>query len=150
MANQLTRGRRIMGEINVVPYIDVMLVLLIIFMVTAPLLAEGVKVELPRAAAEPLGREFAKDTTPLVLSIDRENRMYLNQGGDPHQVLDEAGAQERAAAVLRRRPDLPVVVKADYRIDYGRVMADMVVLQSAVARKVGLATQPLPAERNRG
>ena len=147
---QLTRGRRVMGEINVVPYIDVMLVLLIIFMVTAPLLAQGVKVDLPRAAAEPLGREFAKDTTPLVLSIDREDRIYLNQGGDPRQVLDEAQAQSRAEAVLRRRPDLPVVVKADYRVEYGRVMAAMVALQRAGARKVGLATQPLPDERSRG
>ncbi|HTY48814.1 MAG TPA: protein TolR [Steroidobacteraceae bacterium] len=150
MAHQLTRGRRLMGEINVVPYIDVMLVLLIIFMVTAPMLAQGVKVDLPRAAAEPLGQEFAKNATPLVLSIDREDRIYLNQGGDPHQVLDESQAQARAAAVLRSRPDLPVVVKADYRIEYGRVMAAMVVLQRAGARKVGLATQPLPDERNRG
>jgi biopolymer transport protein TolR len=150
MAHQLSRGRRIMGEINVVPYIDVMLVLLIIFMVTAPLLAQGVKVDLPKAAAEPLGREFARDTTPLVLSIDRDNRLYLNQGGDPHQALDEAAMEARAAAVLQRRPDLPVVVKADYRIEYGRVMAAMVALQRAGARKVGLATQPPPDERSRG
>ena len=68
---QLSRGRRLMGEINVVPYIDVMLVLLIIFMVTAPLLQEGVKVQLPSAPARPLDADLTKNAHPLVLSIDR-------------------------------------------------------------------------------
>ena len=83
---QTARGRRLMGEINVVPYIDVMLVLLIIFMITAPLLTQGVKVDLPRAAAEPLEAQRLK---PLVLSVDRAGRWYLNVGGDPQAVLDE-------------------------------------------------------------
>ena len=78
-----------MGEINVVPYIDVMLVLLIIFMITAPLLMQGVKVELPKAGAEPLDPELLKNSNPLVLSIDRGGRMYLNVGTDPKRPLDE-------------------------------------------------------------
>jgi biopolymer transport protein TolR len=146
---ELSRGRRLMGEINVVPYIDVMLVLLIIFMVTAPLLTQGVKVELPKAGAEPLDPELTKNSNPLVLSIDRTGRLYLNVGSDPRQALDEVTVQDRTAAALRRRPDLPVLLKADYRIEYGRVMNAMVILQRAGARKVGFVSDPIP-ERYRG
>ncbi|HUK03300.1 MAG TPA: protein TolR [Steroidobacteraceae bacterium] len=141
---QLTRGRRLMGEINVVPYIDVMLVLLIIFMVTAPLLAQGVKVELPKAAAEPLDPELLKNSNPLVLSIDRQGRMYLNVGARPNQALDEATVSLRTSAALQRKPDLPVLLKADYRIEYGRVMNAMVLLQHAGVKKVGFVSEPLP------
>ncbi len=146
---QLSRGRRLMGEINVVPYIDVMLVLLIIFMVTAPLLTQGVKVELPKAGAEPLDPELTRNANPLVLSIDREGRLFLNNGSDPRQPLDEATVQLRTAAALHRQPNLPVLLKADYRIPYGEVMNAMVLLQRAGARKVGFVSEPLP-ERNHG
>ena len=149
MAHQLSRGRRLMGEINVVPYIDVMLVLLIIFMVTAPLLMQGVKVDLPKARAEPLTADLLRNNNPLVLSIDREGRWYLNMGGDPHQPLDEAAVEQRAAAALHNKEDLPVLLKADYRIEYGRVMAAMVVLQRAGARKVGFVSDPLPPDTGR-
>ena len=146
---QTSRGRRLMGEINVVPYIDVMLVLLIIFMITAPLLTQGVKVELPKAGAEPLDPELLKNSNPLVLSIDRGGRMYLNVGTDPKRPLDEVTVEARAAASLRRQPDLPVLLKADYQIPYGRVMQAMVILQHAGAKKVGFVSEPLQ-ERKRG
>jgi biopolymer transport protein TolR len=135
------RGRRLMGEINVVPYIDVMLVLLIIFMVTAPLLTQGVKVDLPKAAAEPLEAQRLK---PLVLSVDRAGRWYLNVGGDPQAVLDEKTVAARAAAVLAREPETQVLVKADNAVAYGRVVQAMVVLQHAGARKIGFITEPPP------
>jgi biopolymer transport protein TolR len=138
-----------MGEMNVVPYIDVMLVLLIIFMVTAPLLQEGVKVQLPSAAAQPLGPDLTKNAHPLVLSIDGEGRMYLNRGSDPKQALDTATVGARVAAVLRRDPSLPVLLKADYRITYGQVMSAMVMLQRAGATKVGFVSRPLPPARSR-
>ena len=141
---QLHRGRRLMGEINVVPYIDVMLVLLIIFMVTAPLLTQGVKVELPKAGAEPLDPSLTKNSNPLVLSIDQEGKLYLNVGSNPRQPLDEQTVELRTAAALTRNPELPVLLKADYRISYGRVMSAMVILQRAGARKVGFVSQPLP------
>ena len=141
---QLYRGRRLMGEINVVPYIDVMLVLLIIFMVTAPLLTQGVKVDLPRAGAEPLDPSLTKNSNPLVLSIDREGRLYLNVGSNPREALDAVTVETRTAAALRRNPDLPVLLKADYRIEYGQVMSVMVLLQRAGAKKVGFVSQPLP------
>src|ERR1700722_2241159 len=138
---QTARGRRLMGEINVVPYIDVMLVLLIIFMITAPLLTQGVKVDLPKAAAEPLE---AQRLQPLVLSVDRAGRWYLNVGGNPQTALDENTVGTRAAAVLRREPETQVLVKADNAVAYGRVVQAMVVLQHAGARKIGFITEPPP------
>jgi biopolymer transport protein TolR len=147
---QTTRGRRLMGEINVVPYIDVMLVLLIIFLITAPLLTQGVKVELPKAGAEPLDRELLKNSMPLVLSIDRQGRLYMNLGGDPHAALDSHTVEARATAALRRDPDLPVLVKADTAVAYGRVVQAMVLLQQAGARKVGFITAPLPRPEGSG
>ena len=80
--------QRVMSEINVTPMVDVMLVLLIIFMITAPLLTQGIKVDLPKAGAEPLDPKMLKDAIPIVLSIDKEGRLYLNKGGDPHAPLD--------------------------------------------------------------
>jgi len=143
---QTSRGRRLMGEINVVPYIDVMLVLLIIFMITAPLLTQGVKVELPRAGAEPLEAQQLK---PLVLSIDRQGRLYLNIGGDPRAALDTQTVAARATAALRSNPARAVLVKADAAIAYGRVIEAMVLLQQAGAKQVGLVTDPLPQPARR-
>ena len=131
------RGRRLMGEINVVPYIDVMLVLLIIFMVTAPMLSAGIQVDLPKAAAEPL----PSDLEPLVLSIDAGGGLYLNIG-DSRQPQDAERVLEVVAAALRREPGRPVLVKADRAVEYGRVVEGMVLLQQAGAQKVGFATQP--------
>jgi biopolymer transport protein TolR len=144
---QTSRGRRLMGEINVVPYIDVMLVLLIIFMITAPLLTQGVKVDLPRAGAEPMD---AQRLQPLVLSVDRAGRLYLNMGGDPGVAVDDATVALRAAAALRRNPDTPVLVKADRAVPYGRVVQAMVILQQAGAHKLGFITDPLPPPVQRG
>jgi len=138
---QTSRGRRLMGEINVVPYIDVMLVLLIIFMITAPLLTQGVKVDLPKAGAEPLE---AQRIQPLVLSVDRAGRLYLNLGGDAQTPIDDGTVAARATAALRASPDRQVLVKADSAVPYGRVVQAMVILQRAGASKVGFITDPLP------
>jgi biopolymer transport protein TolR len=137
-----------MGEINVVPYIDVMLVLLIIFMVTAPLLTQGVKVELPKAGAEPLAVKNRQNEKPMVLSIDSQGRLYLNMGSDPAKPLEESVLLARATAVLRRSPDIDVLVKGDAAVAYGRVVSAMVLLQRAGARKVGFLTDPLPPARD--
>jgi biopolymer transport protein TolR len=135
--------RRLMGEINVVPYIDVMLVLLIIFMITAPLLTQGVKVDLPKAGAEPLNPRDVK-TEPLVLSIDRTGRLFLNVGSQPQKPIDDDTALVRATAALRREPERVVLVKGDQAVSYGRVVQAMVLLQKAGASKVGFLTDPLP------
>src|SRR5688572_4906547 len=104
------RRRRLMGEINVVPYIDVMLVLLIIFMITAPLLAEGIKVDLPKAGAQPIPQEMLKDSKPIVLTIDESGRFYLNYNQPEDQPIDAAQVEAQASAVLRRAPATAVLV----------------------------------------
>lgn len=139
MANR--RGRRLMAEINVVPYIDVMLVLLIIFMVTAPLLTQGIKVELPKAGAEPLPADLS-DVKPLILSVDPAGSYYLNIGANEETAIDDDTVRDRVATVLRREPRTPVLVKADQSVPYGRVVAGMVLLQQAGAEKVGFITDP--------
>lgn len=149
MSASLSNGRgrrRMMAEMNVVPYIDVMLVLLIIFMVTAPLLTQGIEVELPKAGAEPLPEELLREHNPLVLSVDQAGQFYLNIGEDEASALEEQTVVERVAAVLRREPQTPVLVKADTNVPYGRVVAGMVLLQEAGAEKVGFMTDPADAE----
>lgn len=133
--------RRLMAEINVVPYIDVMLVLLIIFMVTAPLLTQGVQVELPDAAAEPLSADL-QDSEPLVLSVDTAGNFYLNVGDNEDEPREPGQIVKLASTVLKQRPDAPVLVKADENVAYGRVITGMVLLQRAGANKVGFLTDP--------
>ena len=135
------RKRRLIGEINVVPYIDVMLVLLIIFMATAPLLTQGVKVELPKATSEPLA---ARNQQPLILSIDANARMFLNTGASPTVPLDETTLLAGVRQALAANPDRDVLVKADTRVAYGKVIGAMVILQRGGASKVGFLTDPLP------
>ena len=144
MATPVRGKRRLMGEINVVPYIDVMLVLLIIFMITAPLLTQGIKVELPKAAAEPIATDSVKKSEPLVLSVDARGRLYLNVGANPESPLDEATLQARVTAALRREPQRSVLVKGDKAANYGRVVEAMVLLQRAGASKLGFLTDPPP------
>ena len=139
------RKRRLMGEINVVPYIDVMLVLLIIFMVTAPMLTQGIKVELPKAGAEPL--DPADGTNPLILSVDADGNFYLNVGDDEESPVEPVRIIELTSVVLTRNPDTPVLVKADFRVAYGDVVAAMVLLQKAGAQKVGFLTDPADLDR---
>ncbi len=137
-----TRKRRLMGEINVVPYIDVMLVLLVIFMITAPLLKEGVKVDLPTAGAEPLDASFLAKHEPLILTIDGHGKLYVNIGANPDLMVSEATVSMRTGAVLRHDPLTPILVKADTTVPYGLVVRAMVLLQRAGATKVGFLTDP--------
>ncbi|HEX5787239.1 MAG TPA: protein TolR [Woeseiaceae bacterium] len=133
--------RKLMGEINVVPYIDVMLVLLIIFMVTAPLLTQGVKVELPKAGAEPI--ESVENTTPLVLSVDAAGNLYLDAGDDEEAPLAADEIVKRVGIIIRNNPETPVLVKADRAVPYGNVVGAMVLLQRGGAERVGFVTDPL-------
>ncbi|HEY1315048.1 MAG TPA: protein TolR [Steroidobacteraceae bacterium] len=137
------RRRKLMGEINVVPYIDVMLVLLVIFMITAPLLKEGVKVDLPEAGAKPIEPEFLTKHEPLVVTIDARGRLYVNFGKDSDKPASEDTVSARTAALLRRDPQTPVLVKADTTVPYGTLMRAMVLLQHAGATKVGFLTDPI-------
>jgi biopolymer transport protein TolR len=127
-----------MSEINVVPYIDVMLVLLIIFMVTAPMLMQGVKVDLPEASADPVENQ---DSEPLIISVDKAGQLFLNVGSQEDQVLSLATIKDRVAAVMRRSPEKPVLVWGDRAVPYGEVVTVMVALQEAGAPSVGLVTE---------
>jgi len=140
-----TSKRRLMSEINVVPYIDVMLVLLIIFMITAPLLTQGINVELPKANANPIDNQ--KDE-PLVLSIDKDGRFFLNIGDNPDSPIEDSVVLERVSAVLRRNAETPVLVKGDQNVGYGRVVVGMTLLQRAGAPKVGFLTDPKGVDSN--
>ena len=140
MATPLQK-RKLMGEINVVPYIDVMLVLLVIFMVTAPLLTQGIEVDLPKAAAQPI--QDAPNTPPLVLSVDKEGNLYINVGDDEDQPTSGEEVIRRVGIVLRTSPETQILVKADRAVPYGNVVGAMVVLQQGGAESIGFVTDPL-------
>ncbi len=132
--------RRPMAEINVVPYIDVMLVLLVIFMVTAPLLYQGVEIDLPQSTAEPMPPQ---EQEPVIVEVDRDGRFYLSIGA---QADDEPVSAEEVVvnvtAVMRAQPDTPVFVRGDGEVAYARVIDVMTALQDAGVPQVGLMTQP--------
>lgn len=145
MAAGKRQKKRLMAEINVVPYIDVMLVLLIIFMITAPLLTQGVKVDLPQAAAQPLDEQSKE---PLVLTVDAAGKYYLDIGGKEDEPVSDEQVLQRVAIVLKRQPGIPVLVRGDKTANYGQVLRAMSLLQQAGAPSVGLLTEPpQPAKR---
>lgn len=127
-----------MSEINVVPYIDVMLVLLVIFMITAPMLTQGVDVELPNANAAPIENV---ETDVLIASIDVQGNYFLDFGGEqtPIALIE---LQDRVKKVLAQNPRLPVLVRGDKNVSYGQVIGLMVALQAAGVPNVGLVTEP--------
>lgn len=134
--------RRLVAEINVVPYIDVMLVLLIIFMVTAPLITQGVKVDLPQASAEAMPED---SKPPLVATVTESGQYYLDTGEDNNSANQSLSGDDLKAVVmahLQLDPDLPVVVRGDKNVRYEQVINLMVLLQSAGVPSVGLMTQP--------
>ena len=130
--------RKRMSEINVVPYIDVMLVLLVIFMVTAPLLTQGVKVELPQAESRNIE---TKGQEPLIVSVDKQGQFFLNIGDKPDQPLDAKNLAGRIQAVLRHRQDSTVYVKGDRNVPYGEVVQVMALLKQSGVEHVGLVTR---------
>jgi biopolymer transport protein TolR len=135
-----------MGQMNVVPYIDVMLVLLIIFMITAPMLQQGITVDLPEADAAPLDAELMQQNEVLILSIDAAGSFYLNLGAAPEEPIDEQNVLTTTAAIIRRNPDTPVVLKADEAVDFGRAAYGLGLLQRAGATGIGILTEPLEEE----
>lgn len=130
--------KRRMSEINVVPYIDVMLVLLVIFMVTAPLLTEGVQVELPQTFAKTMSKDQEE---PVVVSVDAKGQYYINIGDDTDKPLSVEDLVTRVAAVMRHRPGQGIYVKGDKSVDYGAVVSIMAHLQKSGVARVGLVTE---------
>ena len=133
-----TARRKPMAEINVVPYIDVTLVLLIIFMITAPLIQSGVDVDLPQAQAKEIEQT---DIPPVIISIDRQGRYFIDLGG---QEAEQAEAKELLileAAVLKNKPETQVYIRGDKDVEYGKVVTVMAALKNAGIPKVGLMTE---------
>ena len=131
--------KRFLAEINVVPYIDVMLVLLIIFMITAPLLTQGVLVDLPKLSADTLEPE---DLAPLIVSVDAKGNYYLNLSERPDDPIEPNVLARRVSAELNRERQRDVLVKGDQYVNYGAIVGVMVLLQEAGAQGVGLITDP--------
>ncbi len=139
MARNRLKTRRPMAEINVVPYIDVMLVLLVIFMITAPLLTEGVKVELPQADANPMDADAQR---PIVFTVDADGRYFVTYDDDKSVPVDEEQLLLKASALIKHNPKAPVLVKGDKNVVYDQVIRLMVLLQQAGASSVGMLTDP--------
>ncbi len=139
----MAKRRKPMSEINVVPYLDVMLVLLVIFMATAPLLTQGVVVDLPDAPSQPVPQD---QDDPLVVSVRADGAIFVNLGiqnaNDEGTRVTIYSLEDQAGKILRARKDVPVYVKADHKLDYGTVVRVMTVLQKAGAKSVGLITEP--------
>ena len=133
----MSRKRRAVAEINVVPYIDVMLVLLIIFMITAPIVQQGVEIELPKLAANSLP---AEQLEPVILTVSKTGDYYLNIGDNLKKSVSDDVVIQRITLVLKQKPKTPILVRGDKDADYGSVTTAMVLLQSAGVEKVGLMT----------
>ena len=131
--------KKLTSEINVVPLIDVMLVLLIVFMVTAPLLMQGVQVNLPDADPAPLEEQ---DQEPIIVSIKADGSYWIDLGNEDQQQEKLSVIVERVGKVLSHKPKTPVLVWGDTSVDYGVVVQLMTELQSAGATSVGLVTEP--------
>ena len=139
------RHRKLKAEINVVPYIDVMLVLLIIFMVTAPLLNLGVDIELPQSNAKPV--EQQKD--PVIVEVTADGRYFLTLQGAAAEEIDAQSLQAKVSAFARANPEVAVLIAGDNRVDYGTIYQGMVILQAAGVSKVGLMSAPAEAVKGR-
>ena len=136
--------KRPMAEINVVPYIDVMLVLLVIFMVTTPMLAEGYKVTLPEASSKPVKKSEIK---PVVVSVDAKGRLYVNLGDTPHKSVKAKTLVARVVARRKQHPKVLVLIKGDVSADYGKVINAMSVLNTAGIENFSLITKPVNKRR---
>ena len=139
VSNKKAGRRRPMGEINVVPYIDVTLVLLIIFMITTPMLQTGVEVDLPKAQAAMVDQK--EDIPPLVISIQRQGNYFINIHGQQDEPVTREEIYSRVVAVLRDKPQTQVLINADKSVDYGTVVTTMASLKNAGVPSVGLMTK---------
>ena len=128
----------LISGINVVPYVDVMLVLLVVFMIAAPLMTQGVIVNLPDVPADDM--QAALDD-PLILTVDSDGRYYVNFGGDGDLPVDEQTVLERAGAVVRSNAAVPIFVRGDERATHGQVMHGFTLLKRAGAKQAGLVVE---------
>lgn len=137
------KRRNLISDINVVPYIDVMLVLLVIFMISAPLMVQGIQVNLPEASTEALP---VKNNEPLIISIDQEGKIFLETESTKNQSLTLLELNSFVSKIFQASPNMQVVIRGDASVAYQRVMVVMAELQSAGASDIGLISQPSSAE----
>lgn len=131
--------KKLKAEINVVPMIDVMLVLLIVFMIAAPMMTQGIKVELPKAAADPVD---TKEDEPITVSIKQDGSYYIEFAGDPEKSRPLTEIKSIVSKILAEKPNTLVFVQADRRVQYGSVVELMAELKTSGAPSVGLITEP--------
>lgn len=139
VSNKKAGRRRPMAEINVVPYIDVTLVLLIIFMITTPMLQSGVEVDLPRAQAAMV--EQKEDMPPLVISIQQGGNYFINSGNGEDEAISKEAIYPRVEMILKNKPETQVLINADKNVDYGTVVTTMADLKHAGVPSVSLMTK---------
>ncbi len=139
VSNKKAGRRRPMAEINVVPYIDVTLVLLIIFMITTPMLQSGVEVDLPKAQAAMV--EQKEDTPPLVISIQQGGNYFINSGNGEDEAISKEAIYPRVEMILKNKPETQVLINADKNVDYGTVVTTMADLKHAGVPSVSLMTK---------
>ena len=138
MIRRQKKKRKLNADINVVPYIDVMMVLLVIFMVTAPMLTQGVSVDLPQAASDPVNDQ---DQEPVVVTVDKDGAYYINIGGDDTTQVSQEEVSERVEKILNETPNQLLLVRGDKNVSYEKVVGLMALLQQAGAASVGLVTE---------
>lgn len=138
MIRRQKKKRKLNADINVVPYIDVMMVLLVIFMITAPMLTQGVSVDLPQAASDPVND---KDQEPVVVTVDKDGAYYINIGGDDTTQVSQEEVSERVEKILNETPNQLLLVRGDKNVSYEKVVGLMALLQQAGAASVGLVTE---------
>lgn len=134
------KPRNLVAEINVVPYIDVMLVLLVIFMVTAPILTQGVKVDLPEAVSAPI--DVKEDDLPLIVSIKKTGEYFIELGPDKEEPVALDALQSQVTKITGQNPQIQILVRGDKNVSYGAVVSLMSVLQQAGAKNIGLLSEP--------
>ena len=138
MIRRQKNRRKLNSDINVVPYIDVMMVLLVIFMIPAPMLTQGVNVDLPQATADPVD---AQDQEPVIVTVDKNGAYYINIGGDEQEAIDREVVFERVDKLLNANPKQLLLVRGDKDVNYDKVVKLMSLLQQAGATRVGLVTE---------
>ena len=138
MIRRAKKKRKLNADINVVPYIDVMMVLLVIFMITAPMLTQGVDVELPKASSDPVDTQ---DSEPVIVTVDKDGQYFIDVGGDPLAPVSGDVVEERISKILNGNPKKLLLVRGDKGVDYDHVIQLMTLLQKAGAESVGLVTE---------
>ena len=138
------KRRNLISDINVVPYIDVMLVLLVIFMISAPLMVQGIQVNLPEATSEALP---VKNNEPLIVSIKEDGTLFLEAESTENNALNLEDLNKAVTKIFEANPGLQVVIRGDGQVKYERVMSVLAELQTAGAQDIGLISQPIPVER---